>query len=335
MVKEIVKRRAKPKQKAKKKNAVVEKKPVVKKKKSASAMGKNSSAYACPDLFSKHFALSIHKTTPYTVIRERRVVTTATNTGADRVIMVGPVASLTTGQASSMIAINNLSTDAIASANGIASSMITTAAHGLRVRMRLNRLSVTVACNGNAIGAVPPGHVYLGTLDGPIDIANFPNFSDLVTFLEARNQLRGHTAKACADAPVRLASHPLDKLDWSQFKILNNTNPSPVTRFEDTMAPIAIVIKAQSLPSALGVTPSDYTINWTISIHAEYCVVFGNDAILQATHRTHPTVSDNVVDSVTNVLRNAGGFVASAAPVMENLENVVESGLGIARRFGL
>jgi hypothetical protein len=203
--------------------------------------------------------------------------------------------------------------------------------YGGKSRIRLHRLSATVSCDGNAVGAVPPGHVFLGTLNSPIDMTGFTTIGDIITYLKTVNQVHGRTAKRCNDNPVKLVSYPIDRLDWSQFKSFGPAPNSPVS-FDDTNAPIAIVIQRQPNPS---LTPGDYTINWTITIHLEWCVIFSNDPILQASHTRHPVTSESTWDRATGALQQTAGFVSSAASQVGQVVDVVERGMGIAARMGL
>jgi len=218
-------------------------------------------------------------------------------------------------------------------ATPIVSTKLPAASYGSKVRLRLHRFSVTVTCDGNAIGAVPPGHIYAGTLNGPLDIAQFTTFADIVTYLQTVNQVHGRSAKSCCDKPMRLATHPLDRLDWAQFRILNSTNPTVPTRFADTLAPVAIIIKKQSIPA--GVLSGDYSVNWTITMHCEWTVIFGNDPILQATHSYHPAASESLIDGATRAAQSVGGFLQGAGGVLQGAESALEAGAAIARRAGV
>lgn len=292
----------------------------------------------CPESSIRHVGCPAHRATPYTVIQERVVVNVATNTAEDNLLVFGPVRSSTANNfafATNIVGVRALSGALTTAMTNIFSTKLPSATYGGRVRLRLHRLSVSVACDGNAVGAVPAGHVYMGTMNSSLDATAFTNVSDVISYLQTVNQFHGSTAKRCNSKPTLLVSHPLDKLEWQQFRTLATAAQQPASgsAFEDTLAPIGIVIKRQAAPT--GIIGGDYTVNWTITCHCEWAVMFSNDPILQSTHRTHPTAPDTVWDKLSAGAQSVAGVVSSVESAATSLNGLLEAGGAIAKRFGL
>lgn len=297
------------------------------------ASTKVGGSYLCPDSFQRTLVPLSLKTTPHTLINERKIISITTDPAEDKLILLGSVASLSADQRTSVIGAVGSSGSLTTALTPQVSVKLPATTYGAKCRLRLHRLSVTVACDGNTIGAVPSGHVFYGTLPNALDMTGFTDVAGIITYLETVNQVHGSTAQRCSIKPARLVSYPLDKLEWQQFSILNSTNPANPTRFDDTLAPIAIVIKRVPVPG--GVLPSDGSNKWTISVHMEWGVMFSNDPILQATHRLHPSTSSGLWDQAIMAAQNTGGLIESVSRGVGQAEELVAGGLGLARRLGL
>lgn len=272
------------------------------------------------------------------MIQERVVVNVLTNVAEDNLLVFGPVRSSIGNNASyatNIVGVRALSGALTTAMTNISSTKLPVATYGGRVRVRLHRFSVSVACDGNAVGAVPAGHVYMGTMNAPLDASAFTNVGDVINYLQTVNQFHGSTAKRCNSKPPLLVSHPLDKLEWQQFRMLATASQLPAngSSFEDSLAPIGVVIKRQAGPA--GIFEGDYGVSWTITCHCEWAVLFSNDPILQATHHTHPVAPDSVWDKLSSNAQSVAGVVSSVETTATGLGSIIEAGAGIAARLGL
>lgn len=271
------------------------------------------------------------------MIQERVVVNVATNTAEDNLLVFGPVRSAVGNNntyATNIIGLRGLSGSATNAFTNISSTKLNTTTYGGRVRVRLHRFSVSVACDGNAVGAVPAGHVYMGTMNSPLDATAFGTIAEIVSYLQTVNQFHGSTAKRCNSKTAMLVSHPLDKMEWQAFRQLASAAQQPPNgvAFEDSLAPVGVVIKRQPAPS--GIIGGDYTVNWTITCHCEWAVMFSNDPILQATHRMHPTAPDTVWDKLSAGAQSVAGLIGSVEAAANGIGGLLDAGAAIARRLG-
>ncbi len=251
-----------------------------------------------------HYASHYHKATPYTVLRERLILNVPTDSAGATIVMFGPNTAVSTAQNTTCVGAHGVGTALTSTWSPVVSNLLPFATYGGKVRIRLHRLSVHISCVGTGSGTVPPGSIWAGTLDAPIDLTAFTDFTAVSNFLLGRNQLHAVSAFASQHKPLVLASHPLDPLSWAQFE--NNGTNNTTYRTADTMAPIAVVIPA--ITSSTGSS----AINWTLSVHAEWAVMFANDAVLQATHRIHPVCPEISLASATSALQNVGGWIDTA-----------------------
>lgn len=239
---------------------------------------------------------------PYTVIRDKQVVTLATSTTAatNLVYLLGPFQALASGYTIPRIGVWGIGTGVPTSGeNAIALTNISSTVLG---RFRLHRFAATVSCTGcNAAGVTPDGVVGLGVLRGPIDRSAFATYNALGTYLLGRQEVEQVSNYSLMVQPARVVGYALDRVSYDQFSLIGST-PNASDLMSDAMAPIAVV-----LPNTVAV------VSITVTIHSEWTVMYSSDPILQSTHTTHSHGSDTLWEEAWSGAEAVAGLVGIGA----------------------
>lgn len=168
--------------------------------------------------------------------------------------------------------------------------------------MRLHALTIEVVCTSQPLTV--SGSILAGTLRSKVNLntttGGGTTYGDLFLDLEPRQELKAITTYAVTQKPVSFVSAPLDLVTWAEFRaVTQNGGEVADHRLTDGLMPILLRLPPGGL-------------SFTITVHAEWCVMFANEPVLSATATNHKPTGQGMWHDVSERVAAAGGFVASA-----------------------
>lgn len=256
------------------------------------------------------------QTPPYTVVRTRTPITFTTNiAGQDTVLLVGPHRNSFPGQAtgvndpsisedniSGMLAVRGVGTNVPGtSEQSYSDPVVGTYVKGA-VSLALHAFTVEIQCTDSA--TVATGLFFCGALSGRIRRSSYSTFNALATALASRRELRPVTAYSTINRGKVLVSYPVDSTEWSMLKEYCPADGVNLGANQglDTMAVIAAVFPATAT-----------AINYIVTVHAEWRVVYHNDTQLSSTSTIHPPAAPSVWSNAVRSVSDAAGHVFDQA----------------------
>lgn len=277
-------------------------------------------------LTSMHVARPIHRSTPYSVIREKVLVPfiTPSTLGEYRTIVVAPFATNSAsvvnnaGMSLSPIIACSYAGTGLPTGSGCTTFSSNLLSPANPMRLRLHRVCAEVQCLGtSAPTTVPDGQFFYGTLRTPIDPFAFASCNAIGAFLLSRLEVKGVSNMAAMYNPRRLHTHPLDQKSYDEFIQLATPLSLNTLSTHDSVAPMVFVFP-QTL-SGCGIM---------ITLHVEWAVMYDNDPVLQSTATIHPTAPQTSWDYATDAVIAASGAAIATA------EAGMRGAVGQARRVG-
>lgn len=247
-----------------------------------------------------------HRHLSYTVLREKVIVPFTTPTTGFTTMVIGPMLTNTTSLSGGFISPISHANAVCMYGSGAAAPFISgtaIAASSLltnqAARVRLHRIVAEVSCVGTSTAtAVPDGAFYAGVLRTPIDPFGFTSFNAMGAFVMTRQEVRARSNLSVQYHAAGFNSYMLDGVSYDQFSPLSVGASINNFTMHDSMAPIVFCWPSTISP-----------VGMVVTIHLEWCVMFDQDPILQASSTAHPIAPPSYWDQATDYAKEVGGEV--------------------------
>lgn len=166
-------------------------------------------------------------------------------------------------------------------------------------QLACHAITCTVTCADSALSA--SGLVYMGTLPLRLSRTNFPFWNAIADNLTPRAEMKSFTAFTSlqnAELAVRHAA-VMDSVSWSEFSpSASNTTGTSIT-MRDALSNICVFF-----------TPTSTPVNYQVTIHVEWRVIYNVDQQLAATQKLYQPSPMSVIAASRAALASTGGMLS-------------------------
>jgi len=288
-----------------KKPGVKRSKPVAKRTSPKKGRSRSSAANVVTSMFDARKLVHVPTpipTGPYTTVHSRSVTSIATNAfGQKTVMLISSFADSTGINGGNNIlpvhAVYGVGVNVPGVTESYVYDPILAGATAGTYQLACHAITATVTCADSALNA--SGLVYLGALPLRLTRGNFATWNAIADNLTPRAEMKSITALTTlnnSEQAVRHAS-PMDTVSWSEFNpSAANTTGSNIT-MRDALSNICIFF-----------TPTVATVNYQVTIHVEWRVMYNTDQQLAATQKLHSPTPVSVVTAARNALSSTAGM---------------------------
>lgn len=165
-------------------------------------------------------------------------------------------------------------------------------------QLACHAITATVTCADSALAA--SGLVYMGTLPLRLSRANFGTWNAIADNLTPRAEMKSFTAFTSLQNSELAVRHcaVMDAVSWSEF------NPSAANTTGGT-----IVMRDALSNICIFFTPTTTPINYQVTIHVEWRVIYNVDQQLAATQRLYQPSPMPVISTSRAMLAATGGML--------------------------
>jgi len=244
---------------------------------------------------------------PYSVVHSRSLTTITTSTTGQSTVLLATSFCDTAGIAAGnnvlpFHAIYGVGTNVPGTTESYIADPVLSGSAAATYQLALHALTVTVTCADSALGA--SGLIYMGTLPVRLARSNFATWNAVAANVSPRAEMRSMTAFATlqnSEMAVRHAS-VMDSVTWQDFcPSAANTSGSTIA-MRDSLSNIVVVF-----------TPTTAAVNYVVTIHAEWRIMYNVDQQLAATQKLYTPSNPAVLAASRALLVSSGGMTPGAA----------------------
>ncbi len=164
-------------------------------------------------------------------------------------------------------------------------------------QLSLHALTVVVACTSAPTAA--QGMFYMGSLASKIDRLQYATWDAMGIAMIGRREMRPITAyESLADTEKNstFCAYPMDPIQWQAFFTTTANDTGSNINLTDSLTPIVAVFE--------GTTAA---VLYSVTIYAEWRVIYNRDLTLASTQSIYPTSSSAAWEAIRNAVSSDNG----------------------------
>jgi len=241
---------------------------------------------------------------PYTVVHSRSVTSISTNASGQKTVML--ISSFSdaagTNGGNNVLpfhGIHGVGTNVPGTTESYIVDPILAGAAAGTYQLACHAITATVTCADSALGA--NGLVYMGTLPLRLSRLNFGSWNAIADNLTPRAEMKSFTAFTSLQNSELAVRHSsvMDAVSWSEFLPSAGNTSGTSIQMRDALSTICIFF-----------TPTTTAVNYQVTIHVEWRVMYNVDQQLAATQKLYAPAPMGAIASSRAILTATGGMLA-------------------------